>query len=152
MRARTWVLIAVLCVGAGNGAPLTAQQTDFADMPRQTSVELPSDLERVLREYEQHWSRGEAAELAALFVEHGLIIRGGQWIRGHEAIERAYQGASGPLRLRAIEFASDGDVGFIVGAYGYGDQLPVDDMGMFTLTLERRDGVWLIVSDMDRGA
>ena len=114
------------------------------------SVALPPELDRVLRDYEAHWGAGNADALAELFVEEGLIVRGG-WIRGRDAIRQAYQTASGPLRLRAIEFAADGSVGYIVGAYGYGDEQPVEDRGLFVLTLQRgASGRWLIVSDMDR--
>ena len=80
-------------------------------------------------------------------------MRGGARIRGRAAIREAYQDASGPLRLRGIDYAADGDVGFIAGAYGYGEDLPVADSGMFVLTLRREAaGRWLIVSDLDRGA
>jgi ketosteroid isomerase-like protein len=133
-------------------APLHGQDPT-AGVDPQPSVELPDDMARVLRDYERHWSAGNAEELAALFVERGLIVRQGMWIRGREAIREAYQIAAGPLRLRAIEYGSDGDVGYIVGAYGYGEDLPVQDRGLFVLTLERdSSGRWLIVSDMDRGA
>ena len=92
----------------------------------------------------------KAGALASLFVEEGLIVRGG-WIRGREAIRAAYRSASGPLRLRAIEFATDGDVGYIVGAYGYADEGAAEDRGLFVLTLHREpSGRWMIVSDMDR--
>ena len=135
------------------GGPLEGQDPESRGVDRQPSVALPEDLARVLRDYERHWSAGEADELAALFVERGLIVRQGTWIRGRDAIRQAYQSASGPLRLRAIEYATDGDVGFIVGAYGYGADRSVADSGMFTLTLHRESsGRWLIVSDMDRGA
>jgi uncharacterized protein (TIGR02246 family) len=136
------ILVAVGAVG------LQAQEAQGP--PIQPSVELPPELERVLRDYETGWSTGDAEGLAGLFVEEGLIVRGGTWIRGRDAIQRAYQGAGGPLRLRAVEFAADGDVGFIVGAYGYGDELRTPDRGLFTLTLKREGGRWLIVSDMDR--
>lgn len=128
-------------------------QTATERPDRQPSIELPPDLARVLRDYEQYWSGGQEDELAALFVEDGLIVRGGSWIRGRDAIREAYRNASGPLRLRAIEYGTGGDVGFIVGAYGYGEEAPPDDRGMFVLTLRRHsDGRWLIVSDLDRGA
>jgi hypothetical protein len=117
----------------------------------QPSVELPSDLERVLRDYERHWSAGESDDLAGLFVERGLIVRQGTWIRGRDAIRRAYEGVSGPLQLRAVEYATSDSLGYIVGAYGYGESLPVDDIGLFVLTLRLGDeGRWMIVSDMDR--
>ena len=55
------------------------------------------------------------------------------------------------MRLRAIEYAASDGVGYIVGAYGYGENLPVEDTGMFVLTLRRvNGGRWLIVSDLDR--
>lgn len=133
-------------------ASLQGQEPTVGADP-QPSIELPDDMARVLRDYERHWVAGNADELAALFVERGLIVRQGTWIRGREAIRQAYQIAGGPLRLRAIEYGSDGDVGYIVGAYGYGEDLPVQDRGLFVLTLERdSSGRWLIVSDMDRGA
>lgn len=147
---RNWIA-GLLAVGVGLGVADIAHGQSAASAGTQPSVELPDDFARVLRDYERHWSRGEASELAQLFVERGLIVREGQWIRGREAIELAYQSASGPLRLRAIEYAADGNAGYIVGAYGYGDDLPVGDVGLFVLTLQRDlDGRWLIVSDMDR--
>lgn len=147
---RDWFVILGLALGSVSPAGAQAPTVDGA--APQPSVELPAELARVLRDYERHWSAGDASELAALFVDEGLIVRDGTWIRGRAAIRQAYQIAGGPLRLRAIEFAADGVVGYIVGAYGYGESLPVDDVGLFVLTLRREpSGRWLIVSDMDRG-
>jgi len=138
-------LAAVLALARG----VEAQATD--GVTPQPSVNLPPEFARVLSDYESRWSAGDAAGLADLFVEDGLIVRSGTWIRGHPAIREAYERAGGALRLRAVEYAADGDVGFIVGAYGYGDELPVEDRGLFVLTLRRSlTGQWLIVSDMDR--
>jgi ketosteroid isomerase-like protein len=156
MKRRTmigrWLLIGA---ALASPAPLQGQSPDRSESARevQPSIEIPGELERVLRDYERYWSGGQEAELAALFVAEGLIVNGGSWIRGRSAIQEAYRDATGPLRLRAIEFAADGDVGYIVGAYGYGEFLPVEDRGMFVLTLRRdTSGRWLIVSDLDRGA
>ena len=50
--------------------------------------------------------------------------------------------------MRAIAFATDGNVGYILGGYRYGTE--AGDLGKFTLTLRKtRDGRWLIFSDMD---
>lgn len=70
-------------------------------------------------------------------------------VRGRTAIEAAYAGQGGsPLRLRALAYAVEGNTGYIIGAYSYGNN--VGDTGKFTLTLKReRDGPWLIFSDMD---
>jgi hypothetical protein len=37
------------------------------------SIALPAELERVLREYEQHWREGNAEALVALFTEDGFV-------------------------------------------------------------------------------
>ncbi len=117
------------------------------------TVTLSPDLDRVLRDYEAAWRRGDAAALAALFAEDGFVLQGGRApVRGRVAIEAAYTGQGGaPLRLRALAASVADTVGFIIGAYGYGDA-PADQ-GKFTLTLRRRaGGPWLIFSDMDNAS
>lgn len=117
------------------------------------SVALPPMLDRVLRDYEAAWHRGDAAGLAALFHEDGFVLQGGRPpVRGRTAIQRAYTGQGGsPLRLRALATAIGDTVGYIIGAYGYGDS--PEDVGKFTLTLRRRPrGPWLIFSDMDNSS
>ena len=134
-------------------APVAGQAGAAGGPDPQPSIEIPEELARVLRDYERHWSAGEAEALSQLFVTGGLIVRQGTWIRGREAIRTAYQNASGPLRLRAVEYGANDELGYIVGAYGYGEELPVADRGLFVLTLRRDEsGRWLIVSDMDRAA
>ncbi|HIE4189339.1 TPA: YybH family protein [Stenotrophomonas maltophilia] len=111
---------------------------------------LPATLDRVLRDYEQAWRTGDARALAALFAENGFVLQSNQLpVRGRSAIEAAYAGQGGdPLRLRALAYAVEGNVGYIIGAYTYGNN--VGDTGKFTLTLKRvGDGPWLIFSDMD---
>jgi ketosteroid isomerase-like protein len=148
-------LAAVLILSAAS--PVNAQSSASSpdqtpDVASQRSIVLPADLDRVLRDYERHWQAGDADALASLFVENGLIVRSGTWIRGRTQIQAAYQPASGQLSLRAIEYAADDELGYIIGAYGYGDEVPIEDRGMFVLTLKRSPGGgWLIVSDLDRG-
>lgn len=114
------------------------------------SITLSPELDRVLRDYETAWRRGDPIALAALFAEDGFILQGGRApVRGRGAIQTAYTGqGGGPLRLRALAAATADTVGYIIGAYGYGDA--PGDQGKFTLTLRRGDdGRWLIFSDMD---
>jgi hypothetical protein len=147
-----FALVGLALVACAPCYDLSAQGTPERPGP-QPSRDLPSELSRVLRDYERFWSTGQEDELATLFVEEGLIVRNGSWIRGRAAIREAYRDASGPLRLRAIEYATDGGVGYVVGAYGYGEEAQVQDRGMFVLTLRRNSsGLWLIVSDLDRSA
>ena len=113
------------------------------------SVTLPPALDRVLRDYEVAWRARDAAGLAKLFTEDGFVLSGGRPpVRGRAAVEARYTGAGGPLHLRAVAFAADDTVGYIIGTYG-GTPETIND-GKFTLTLRRvPGGRWLIASDMD---
>lgn len=125
---------------------LGAQQ---APVKAEPSITLPLDLARVLRDYEAAWSKRDAAALAVLFTEDGFVLSNGNPpVRGRAAIERFYTGRGGPLALRALAYATEGTVGYIIGAYAGAPGDPDD--GKFTLTLRKSpDDRWLIVSDMD---
>ena len=87
--------------------------------PPQPSVALPVGLARVLIDYEQAWSKKDASGLAQLFAEDGFVLSPGHaMVRGRMAIEGAYWGFGGPLSLRAVAFAVEGNLAYIIGAYG----------------------------------
>lgn len=142
--------LCALIVSATMAFPLDAQaRTDTTTAAQLPSVELPPDLARVLTDYETEWRRGGAA-VAQLFTEDGFVLSGGRPpIRGRAAIAEHYgSGGSGPLSLRALAYAAEGSVGYIIG--GYTTERGAPDIGKFTLTLRKRsDGRWMIVSDMD---
>lgn len=116
---------------------------------QEPTVELPPELARVLTDYETAWAARDAKALAALFAEDGFVLPGGRPpVRGRTAIERHYQGQGGPLSLRAIAYATEGAVGYILG--GYTSEKGKEDDGKFTLTLRKdASGKWWIFSDMD---
>ncbi len=144
MRALT-ILAFVLASAA---APVAARAQDVPSAPL-PSAQLSPEMDRVLRDYERLWAAGDAAGLAALFTEDGFALQNGQPpVRGHAAIRQAYANAQGPLRLRALASGEDGTVGYVIGAFAYGDG--PGDMGKFVLTLRREaGGPWRIVSDID---
>ncbi|WP_425611267.1 YybH family protein, partial [Xanthomonas campestris] len=131
--------------------PLHGQNiTEKANPTAVASVALPPELDRVLRDYERAWRKGDVSALAALFAEDGFLLQSDRPpIRGRAAIQVAYEVSSGgPLRLRSLGFSAEGNVAYIIGAYGYGDA--PGDIGKFTLTLHRAPGKpWLIFSDME---
>lgn len=140
---KSLLAISVLVWTAGRAA---AQATDVTPEP---SVALPPALSRVLTDYEAAWTRRDAKALAALFAEDGFVLPSGHPpARGREAVQKHYTGQGGPLSLRAIAFATEGSIGFILG--GFSRQKGEPDIGKFTLTLRKgADGRWLIFSDMD---
>jgi ketosteroid isomerase-like protein len=140
----------LLCLTAAV-SPAPAQTPSVPDL-QLPSASLPADLDRVLRDYERAWRSGDASNVAALFSVDGFVMQNGRApVRGRAAIAKAYAGqAGGELRLRALGYAVADTVGYVIGAYAYGDT--PGDIGKFTLTLRRpRSGRWEIFSDMDNG-
>jgi ketosteroid isomerase-like protein len=112
------------------------------------SVVLPPGLERVLRDYERAWQAKDAAALAELFAEDGFVLASGRPpVRGRAAIRAAYAQSGGALALRALAFATEGSVGYIIGAYGH--EPGSGDAGKFVLALTLVRGRWLIAADID---
>lgn len=127
---------------------ISAQTGQRAQLP---SVELPPEIDRVLRDYEHAWRAGDEIALAALFAEDGFILRPGHPpVRGRDAIRQAYRDSGGPLHLRALAYAVSGEVGYVIG--GYSGRPDGPDGGKFVLALRLgADGHWLIAADMDNG-
>ncbi|HUF27870.1 MAG TPA: nuclear transport factor 2 family protein [Gemmatimonadaceae bacterium] len=140
----TFLLLTVAALSIPAGAH--GQRASADSLP---TVALPPALDRVLRDYEAAWRARDPAGLSRLFTEDGFVLSGGQPpVRGRAAIEARYAGSGGPLHLRAIAYAIDDTVGYIIGTYGSTPE--TINNGKFTLTLRRAPGGrWLIASDMD---
>lgn len=121
----------------------------YQNVEQAPSVTLPPELARVLTDYEAAWKSRDAAALANLFAEDGFVLQNGfPPIRGRAAIQQHYTGRGGPLALRALAFAAEGKVGYIIGAFARQKGDP--DAGKYTLTLRKdTQGKWLIMSDME---
>lgn len=117
----------------------------------QPTITLPPELGRILTDYEKAWRANDEIALAALFAEDGFVLSSGMPpVRGRKQIEERYKDSGGPLVLRALAFATEGTVGYIIGGFTRNSGDP--DIGKFTLTLRRdSDGRWMIMSDMDNG-
>ena len=125
---------------------VTVAQAPPAPLP---SIALPPELDRVLRDYERGWRAGDEKALAELFTEDGFVPTGGGWVRGRDRIRRTYEDSKGDLQLRAVGYAAGDSVGYIVGAFGYGED--AQDRGKFVLALRRTPGgPWLIAADIDQ--
>ncbi len=147
MRLSTPIAVLLCLAAATSPAASQAPSTSDSQLP---SVSLPSDLDRVLRDYERAWKSGDASNVAALFSVDGFVLQNGRApVRGRDAIAKAYGGQTGgDLRLRAFGYVAADTAGSIIGGYTYGDAK--GDMGKWTLTLRRpRGGKWEIYSDMD---
>ncbi|HEU0079258.1 MAG TPA: DUF4440 domain-containing protein [Longimicrobiaceae bacterium] len=138
--------LAALCIPAAVAAQQPGPPAAEARLP---SVQLPPELDRVLRDYERAWQARDAAALAALFTDDGMVLGNGRPpARGSAAVRRAYAGQGGPLSLRAFAFAAGDTVGYIIGAFA--EQAGQPDAGKFVLALRRTPGApWRIAADID---
>jgi ketosteroid isomerase-like protein len=136
----------ILCVLISSICAMSQQPGTTNQQP---SINLPAELDRVLRDYEAAWTAKDSARLSQLFAEDGYVLpNGNPPAKGRAAIAAFYNGQGGPLFLRAIAYASEGKVGYIIGGFAGTANSP--DEGKFTLTLRKSsEGRWLIVSDMD---
>ena len=123
MQICRFVLLAMTLAAPAVGQPPpaapqpTPRQGSDAAAPL-PSVTLPPELDRVLRDYEGAWRARDAKALSELFAEDGFVLANGRPpVRGRAAIRAGYEGAGGPLVLRAYAFATAGDVGYILGGY-----------------------------------
>jgi ketosteroid isomerase-like protein len=114
-----------------------------------TSLPVPPEIERVLRDYEKAWGANDAQGLASLFVEDGMALPSGQpAAKGRDSIAKAYSGGGGmPTYLRVLDYRASGDMAYVVGGYGQAGQNK--DFGKFVLVLRRVDGRWLIAADIE---
>ncbi len=144
------VAVLVLSSIALFSSPAMAQTPNAPPPPAPLpSITLPPQLDRVLRDYERHWRAGDEQALATLFTADGFVPRSGGWVGGSDGIRQTYENFSGDLRLRALAYAVDDTVGYIVGAYRYGEG--ANDSGKFVLALRRAPGdPWLIAADIDQ--
>lgn len=113
------------------------------------TVTLPPEMDRVLRDYERHWAAGNEAGLAALFAEDALLLPSGfAAARGREGIQQAYEDVIVPVHLRALAYAADDSVGYVVGAYRF-DPMETES-GKFIFALRRAaGGPWMISAEIE---
>jgi hypothetical protein len=141
----------VLFTMAALGAPLTAAAQAPSATAQLPSITLPAQLDRVLRDYETAWRASDAAGLANLFVDGRVVMtNSGRAVTGRAAVREVYSRGGGPLFLRAVSYAMDDTVAFIIG--GYAVREGENDAGTYVLTLVRPNpgAKWLISADMDR--
>ena len=143
------VLFSLMLLILGSVTVAAQQTAKSAEASAEPSVALPPALARVLTDYETGWRAGDAVALASLFAEDGFVLPDGRPpLKGRAAIQKLYTSPGSPLSLRAFAYATEGNVGYIIG--GFTSERGRPDHGKFTLTLRKdRDGRWLIVSDMD---
>ena len=110
-------------------------------------IDVPADVQRLLREFETHWRARDARAFAALFTADGLMQVGGGWRLGPGAIHNARLGAGGNIRLDPQSFGGNGSYAHVAGSYGRVGEPPPGELGKFLLVLEKAaNGPWRIAA------
>lgn len=111
-------------------------------------VQLPPDLDRVLRERNRVMGTEDSAEIDRLFTRDAVMydLFAGTWGRGGDAVLDMVGAYSSDSRFAAIDFGMGESSGFISGVSRTGDN-PEPDM-TFMLGLERdATGAWRIAAE-----
>lgn len=100
------------------------------------------------------FSRGDAAGMAALYTEDGLLLpTGSDFVRGTRAIEEFWQGAMdagvSQARLEPLEVEQHGDTAIEMGCYRLADAGgTVLDQGKYVVIWKRVEGIWKLRRDI----
>jgi ketosteroid isomerase-like protein len=74
-----------------------------AQTPQQSVIDLPNDVDRVLRDYGSAWAARDAEALANLFTPDGFVLRpGSPLVRGRDAILDGVPGLWRPAGPEAV--------------------------------------------------
>lgn len=122
----------------------------LANDPLLPTVELPEELERVLRAREKGWN--DKAALAPLFTEDSLVLdsRESRWIRGRDKVAEYLAGNFAKAhRVTPVSYSIKGSAAHIAGYF----TRPLEDgstryFGHVLLSLEKgADNVWRIAAE-----
>jgi predicted TIM-barrel fold metal-dependent hydrolase len=122
----------------------------LANDPPLPTIELPEDLERLLRAREKGWN--DKAALAPLFTEDSMVLdtHEPRWIRGRDKVTEYLAGTFGkPHRVTPVAYAVKGSTAYIAGYF----TRPLEDgstryFGHVLLSLEKgSDNVWRIAAE-----
>jgi len=144
-----------LALGAGPLAAQTAGKAGPAAKP--SSGTMASGFSKAARDFEAAVSRGDAAGLAMLYTEDGLLMPPNTpGVTGRAAIQEFFKGmfAAGARSLKLTQSAAigSGSNGYEVGTYEFDlgpASGPIHDKGKYIVGFRRgADGRWLIAHDI----
>ena len=114
--------------------------------PTLPEVELPAEIDHVIREWERATKAGNPSSLKALFTADGLLGQANGWARGSAAIRgAAAHFEPEDLRVRVHAFSVVDTVAIVTGSLADRASNPVRDVANVTFALRRGGGErWLI--------
>jgi predicted TIM-barrel fold metal-dependent hydrolase/ketosteroid isomerase-like protein len=115
-------------------------------VPPLPAVELPAEIDHVIRQWERATKAGDPSSLTTLFTADGLLGDATGWVRGSEAIHAAAAGFTlEDLRVRAHGWSVADTIAMVAGSLTDLTSNPVRDVANVTFTLRRGgSGGWLI--------
>lgn len=109
------------------------------------TINLPPELDRLLRDYERFQRAGDKEGIASLFTEDGMFPSANGWLRGREKIGTADGIGIANLRLRPTAYSVDGATGYIAGFFGNANYPSAPDIARLLFAVRREpDGKWRI--------
>ena len=115
-------------------------------VPTLPAVELPAEIDQVIRQWERATKAGDPSSLTALFTADGLLGDASGWVRGSEAIRAAAINFNlEDLRVRAHGYSVADTIATVAGSVTDLTSNPARDVANVIFTLRRGgSGRWLI--------
>lgn len=123
-------------------------------MNTQTTTDIQSEIRKADDSFEQLFRQGDAASLATLYTNNGMLLpTGSDFVKGREAIRDFWQGAMNmgikEVKLDIEEVELQGEAAFEVGQY----QLKsaeglLMDQGKYIVIWKQEDGQWKLHRDI----
>jgi uncharacterized protein (TIGR02246 family) len=118
------------------------------------TIDIRNDIRRADDAFEKHFNQGDAAGVAELYTNDGMLLpTGSDFIQGKEAIRDFWQGAINlgikEARLDILEVELQGDAAIEVGRYqlkGAGGE--VMDQGKYIVIWKQEQGEWKLYRDI----
>ena len=115
-------------------------------------------LDDLRTQFMDAFNRGDAASLAALYIQDGTLLAPNlPIITGRQGIQDFFAGARGAgmtgITLQALEVGHDGDLAYEIGTAVVDIQpsggQPAKDVGKYVIVCKRQaDGSWKMITDM----
>lgn len=115
--------------------------------------DIRTAIRRADDKFEATYARGDAASMAELYTEDGMLLpTGSDFVQGKPAIQQFWQGVMDmgidEAELEIAELEDHGDTAIEVGQYTLSGGGQVMDRGKYLVTLKREDGQWKLHRDI----
>lgn len=115
--------------------------------------DIRTAIRRADDNFEATYARGDAASMAELYTEDGMLLpTGSDFVQGKPAIQQFWQGVMDmgidEAELEIVELEDHGDTAVEIGRYTLSGDGQVMDRGKYLVVWKQEDGEWKLHRDI----